>query len=159
MIVKDYMTPNPVTVPSLTTFSQIAQLFYKHHFDAFPVVDGQIHLIGIISSTDLLKTFIPEYFDLLDDFSFIKDFGALEIDEGSARMMENLFLVDDLMTTRVITVDEEATLLKAITLMMKNRIRCLPVVSGTKLVGMISRTDILRALLTEKKILGDSNNA
>ena len=153
MIVKNYMTGNPVTIPSSTTFSQTAQLFYENHFDAFPVVDEAMHLLGIISRTDLLKTFIPEYFDLLDDLSFIKDFGALEIDEESAKMMEKLLLADDLMTTKIITVSEDSTLFKAITLMMKNRIRCLPVVRGDKLVGVISRTDILKALLVKKKIL------
>ncbi|MBU1487574.1 CBS domain-containing protein [bacterium] len=153
MIVKNYMTINPVTIPSSTTFNQMAQLFYENHFDAFPVVDEAMRLLGIISRTDLLKTFIPEYFDLLDDLSFIKDFGALEIDEESAKMMERLLLADDLMTTKIITVSEDSTLFKAITLMMKNRIRCLPVVRGDKLVGVISRTDILKALLVKKKIL------
>lgn len=69
-------------------------------------------------------------------------------------MMERLFLADDLMTTKVITVNEDTSILKAIALMIKNRIRCLPVVSENKLVGVISRTDILRAILIKKKILG-----
>jgi CBS domain-containing protein len=153
MVVKDCMTKDPITVYPQTTFTQMARLFYEHHFDAFPVVDEEQHLLGIVSRTDLLKVFIPEYFDLLDDLSFMRDFGRLEIDEESTKMVESLFLVDDLMTTKVITVEEDTTLFKAIALMMKNRIRCIPVVREDRLVGIISRTDILKAILIKRKIL------
>lgn len=60
MIVKNHMIPNPITISSSTTYSQIAELFYKHHFDAFPVVDEEKNLLGIVSRTDLLKTFVPQ---------------------------------------------------------------------------------------------------
>jgi CBS domain-containing protein len=153
MKVKDYMNPNPITVSPETTFAQIAKLFYKYHFDTFPVVNKERELIGIISRTDLLRIFIPQYIDLIDDLSFIKDFGALELHEGLVKMMEELFVVDDLMTPKVVTVEEEETLFKAVAIMIKNRIRCLPVIKEKKLVGVISRTDILKAILVKRKIL------
>jgi CBS domain-containing protein len=156
MIVKDYMTTNLITVSVSATFEQIAQLFYDHTFDAFPVVDEEMNLLGIISRTDLIKVFVPAFFDTVNDGVFVKHFGDLEIREDSIKTIESLFLVDDLMVTQVITVEENETLLKAITLMIKNRIRTLPVVKGKKIVGIISRTDILKAFLTKKKVIRET---
>ncbi|HAV43269.1 TPA: hypothetical protein DCX15_04565 [bacterium] len=149
MKVRDFMSPNPIAVSTSNTFREVVELFYRHRFDIFPVVDEKKHLMGIISKTDLIGVFVPEYFNLLDNFSFVKDFGALEINKETIELIEHLFLVEDLMVSRVVTVDEETTLFTAIALMRNNQIKCLPVLREDKLVGIISQTDILKALLRE----------
>jgi CBS domain-containing protein len=150
MQVKDYMTRRLITVQASTRIREVAKIFDTHPFDTIPVVDKEGNLIGIISRTDLLHAFLPNYFGLLDDFSFVKDFGALEVDKGAFKMIEKLFVADDLMTKKVITIEERESLLKAIAIMKKNRVKHLPVVRGGKLVGMITRGDILRAFLKEE---------
>jgi CBS domain-containing protein len=131
----------------------VAKIFDTHPFDSLPVIDERGVLVGIISRTDLLHVFLPNYFGLLDDFSFVQNFGALEVDKGSFKMIEKLFVVDDLMTKKVITIEERSSLLKAIAIMKKHGVRNLPVVKDEKLVGIITRGDILRAFLREEKIL------
>lgn len=146
MRVKECMSPNPLVVKRSTTIQEVAKLFHQHHFETFPVVDEGMRLVGIISMIDLLKVFIPEYFDLIDDLVFFKDFGALEVSEMSSQ----LFLVEDLMTKEVVTIEEDAPILKAMALMKKHRVRSLPVVRDKKVVGIISRRDILTALLIKE---------
>lgn len=154
MIVKNFMTNNPVTISRSEIFLEIAKKFLKYHFDILPVVDTENHLIGVISKDDLIKIFIPKYFDLLEDLSFVENFGALEIDEEHIAFIKNLFIADDLMTVNLITVQEETTLLKAISLMIKNHIKCLPVLKEKKLIGVISKRDILKIFFNGKNIQG-----
>ncbi|MFH1612164.1 MAG: CBS domain-containing protein [bacterium] len=152
MIIKNFITYNPIVISPSTTFLEIVNKFFEYHFDILPVVNTKHHLIGVISKADLIKIFIPKYFDLLDDLSFVKDFGALEIDEKHIELIKNLFIAHDLMTINVITVEEETTLLKAITLMVKNHIRCLPVLKEKKLIGVISKKDILKIFFNKENI-------
>lgn len=148
LIVKDYMCPNPMGVYPSTSFRDLAKMFNKNSFDVFPVIDEEKHLLGVVSRTDLLHIFLPQYFSLLDDFSYLKDFGALELDKEAIIMLERLYVVDDLMTKEAITVTKDTSLMKSIALMKKYRIRALPVINKeNKLIGIITRTDILKAFL------------
>ncbi|MDI6794790.1 MAG: CBS domain-containing protein [bacterium] len=147
MIVANCMCKDVVTISSDKSFEAILNLFKNNSFDAFPVVDENKKLLGVVSRTDLLKIFVPEYFSLIDDISFVKDFGAMEIDHKSAGMMEKLLVASDIMTTKIISITPDSSLFKAVALMRKYNIRVLPVVEGGKLVGVISRTDLMRAFL------------
>ncbi|MBU0568503.1 CBS domain-containing protein [bacterium] len=146
-IVRDCMVAEVKTISPKAKFRDILEFFKREPIDALPVVKGG-KLMGIITRTDLLRIFLPDYFELLDDFSFIDNFGALEIDKDNLKMMERLLLVEDMMIKSVITVSPEASILKAIVLMKKHGIRNLPVANKEgELIGIISRTDILRAFL------------
>lgn len=147
MIVAEYMFKDVVAISSDKSFEKVLDLFKNNSFNAFPVVDENRKLLGIVSKTDLLKIFVPEYFSLIDDISFVKDFGAMEIDHKSAGIIKRLLVAGDIMTTRVITITPDSSLFKALALMRKYNIRVLPVVEGEKLVGVISRTDLMRAFL------------
>lgn len=145
--VKDCMVSSVKTISPEAKFHELLEFFKKEPIDALPVVKED-KLIGIITRTDMLQIFLPDYFELLDDFSFIDHFGALEIDKDNLKMMSKLLLVEDMMVKSVITVSPEASLLKAIVLMKKHGIRNLPVTDKKgELIGIISRTDILRAFL------------
>jgi CBS domain-containing protein len=148
LIVKDYMSTNPVSVYPSTKFRDLALMFQKYNFDTFPVVDEENTLLGIVSRTDLLHIFLPPYFSLIKDFSYLKDFGALELDKEAIIMLENLYVVDDLMNKEVITVTKDTSILKSIALMSRFKIRVLPVIDEEKkLLGILSRSDILKAFL------------
>lgn len=147
MKVADYMIKDVVAISSDKSFEKVRDLFKNNSFDAFPVVDENRKLLGIVSRTDLLKIFVPEYFSLIGDISFVKDFGAMEIDHKSAGMMEKLLVAGDIMTAKVTTITPDSSLFKAVALMRKYNIRVLPVVEGNTLVGVISRTDLMNAFL------------
>lgn len=147
MKVADYMVEDVVTLSPDRSFKEIVALFRSESFDCLPVVDNEGKLLGVVSRTDLLKIFVPDYFALIDDISFIKDFGAMEVNQKSAEMMEKLLVAGDVMTTQVITITADSSLFKAVALMRKYNIRVIPVVEGKKLIGIISRTDIMKAFL------------
>ncbi|MBV9290151.1 MAG: CBS domain-containing protein [Hyphomicrobiales bacterium] len=86
---------------------------------AFPVCDAEGKLVGIISERDVVR-------------AFAKD---------GARLAERR--VRDLMTRDVVTCEKDATMLEAERLMNKHRIRHMPVMDGTKLVGMLSIRDVM----------------
>ena len=87
---------------------------------------------------------------MIEDFLFIDDFGALE--EELENLPElTLFLAEDLMVRDVIAIEADASLLKAPALMHRHSIRHLPVVEDGKLIGIITRSDILKALIENNK--------
>jgi len=147
--VKEFMTTRLITINRATTIKEIARIFLTHSFDFLPVVDKENHLLGVITKKDILAPFLPEYFNLLEDINFISDFGSLEI--SITESLEHLLLAEDIMVKNPVTVDEETSLFKAIALISHYKVRHLPVVKEGKLVGIVSRTDILRALFSEEK--------
>ena len=100
----------------------------------------------MVTKTELIDVLIPDYFDMVSDFLFIDDFGALE-DKLEAIPSLDLFIAEDLMITNVITINENASLMKAPVLMNKYNVRRLPVINkDKKLVGIATRMDVCSAL-------------
>lgn len=149
MKVKDLMTKEVSSTTRTTPIKEVVQIFAESAFGSLPVVDEEKKVIGIITKKDLLMTFLPEYFDLLEDISFIEDFGLLE---ESLLLEEGLLLVDDVMSKKVVTLREDESLFKAVALMVQSEVRRLPVVDEeNKLVGIITQTHICQAILRKGK--------
>ena len=151
--IKDVMTKDVVTTTRSSTVNKLIKLFLKHHIHLIPVVDREKKLVGVASLTTLIRIFMPRYFDLIDDFSFISDFGILDevfLAQASSDT-EKLFLVDDVMITRVISASPEDSLLKVSAIMHSNKIERIPVIDkNNRLIGIISQSDIVLAIFKEK---------
>ena len=151
--VKDVMTKKIITTSRSTTVHELINVFLKHHIHLIPVVEKDCTLVGIASLTSLIKIFMPRYFDLIDDFSFIENFGLLDqvfLAQGSEDT-ERLFLVDDIMIEKVVTASPEDSLLKASATMNAHNVERLPVIDpDNKLIGIISQSDIVLAIFKEK---------
>lgn len=148
--VKDLMTREVASVSRTTPIKKVVQIFSESAFGSLPVVDEEKRIMGIITKKDLLMIFLPEYFDLLEDISFIEDFGLLE--ESLSLLEEGLLLVDDVMSKEVITLKEDESLFKAVVLMVQSNVRRLPVVDAeNRLVGIITQTHVCRAILRKGK--------
>jgi CBS domain-containing protein len=126
---RQFMTRTVITVNRQTTMGELAALFEKHDFNAFPVVeDGK--LCGIISKFDFLHAFafttgqvVPHYNELMK--------------RTTAEMM----------TEAVVHVDPASPLTRVLQLMVGLKTRSFPVMSADgQLEGMISREDVMRAL-------------
>jgi len=145
MIVKDYMRKDAISVSPSTGLMDIYLLFKKHHIGGAPVVDKDNKVIGLITRNELLAAILPDYFDMIGEFLFIDDFGALE--EELENLPEfKLFLAEDLMVRNVVTVSEESSLLKVPALMDKYKINRVPVVDKeNRLRGVISKMDLCHA--------------
>jgi CBS domain-containing membrane protein len=137
MPIHQVMTTGPVTVHPTTTVVELLELFDRHDFNAFPVVaaDGTT-LRGIVSKLDVLRLLHPDEQFRLPDAKVI----------GATRVAE-------IMRPGILTVEAEDPVVAAAELMVATGRRSLPVVrrgSGwPKLVGIVSRGDLLRGLRFE----------
>ena len=151
MKVKDVMTRDVVKVLPSTGIREIYDIFCKKQIGGVPVTDNEGRLMGMVTKTELLDVLIPDYFDMVSEFLFIDDLGALEEKLESMPSLE-LFLAEDLMVKNVISIKENASLMKAPVLMSKYNVRRLPVVNkDNKLTGIITRMDVCRALFNGGK--------
>jgi CBS-domain-containing membrane protein len=124
-----FMTHAVKTVGRETTMRELQRMFDADEFNCYPVRDGD-DIVGIVSQFDLLKCFafnpgrmVPAYDDLL------------------SRM------VADVMTPEFIYVDPDTKLSRVLQLMADHRMKSIPVLDAEqRLVGIIARTDIMRAL-------------
>lgn len=150
MKIRDVMTKDVVTVTHEMGIRRIYDIFCDKGFGGLPVVDRDNRILGLVTKGELLAVILPDYLGMIESFLFIDDFGALEEDLESLPELK-LFIAEDLMIRDVVTIGPDASLLKAPVLMHKHNIRQLPVVKDGRLLGIITRNDILRALIERKK--------
>ncbi|MFJ1768098.1 HPP family protein [Amycolatopsis sp. NPDC088138] len=134
MRARDLMTSPVITVQPWTSAKEAAGLLATHGFTALPVVDDDECLIGIVTEPDLIRGRIPV------DARFTR-----EHDEAVAMGKT----VGDLMTspaTAMSTGTDVADLCQAL---IDARIRAMPIVDGSAVVGIVTRGDIVRVLARE----------
>jgi CBS domain-containing protein len=121
--VEDYMARQLVTVGPQTTAAEAIGLLLKHEISGMPVVDEQGTLLGVLSERDCLKPLVDaQYFELPTT------------------------PVKELMSTNLRTVSPQCDIMEVAELFLNNRYRRVPVLDNGRLVGQISRRDILRAI-------------
>jgi CBS domain-containing protein len=134
--VREYMTPNPVTVkPTLNIFEVINIMSSRRIGRVIVVEDGKP--IGIITLSDLVSV-IPEFLSIRVEFK-------RRIRELKIPILE-LLIASDVMTLNPITIHEDEDISEASRLMVKHNISGLPVINGELLRGIITKTDITRAI-------------
>jgi len=149
MKVKDFMTKEVVTVTRSTPILEAMKIFSEHHYGGLPVVDEENRILGIVTKKELLMMFIPDYFDLLGDLSYIEDFGLLKAEVLPE--LNQLLVIDDIMIKKPVTATEDMPLLAAASVMAHHHLNILPVVRDDKVVGIISQMDICRAVYRVEK--------
>lgn len=151
MKVRDHMSKEVTSVAPSAGITDIYRVFKQKNIGGVVVINGEKKIVGMVTRNELLTTILPDYFDMIGDFLFIDDFGALE--EELERLPElKLFIAEDLMVKDVVTVNENASLLKVSALMYKYNVNRIPVVDkNKKLVGMISKTDLCHAYFNNIK--------
>jgi CBS domain-containing protein len=125
-----FMTKNVKTVPPTMTLRELGQLFDQNDFNSFPVLDGD-ELLGLVTKLDFLKSFLFDTGHLVPHYNEVMT-----------------LTVSKIMTKDVIHVDPETPLTRVLELMVKLRTRGVPVIDKGKLVGVVSRTDLMHALST-----------
>jgi CBS domain-containing protein len=143
MKVRDIMSTKVVTVSPNTTVRDIAGLMVEKHVSGLPVLSDSGTLVGVVSEGDLLRR--PELGTQKHRRRWISFFSG--VDEQAREFTKTHALrAGDVMTEQVIHVSEQTSLGDVVGLMEKHRIKRLPVLSDGKLVGIVSRADLLRAL-------------
>lgn len=130
MQARDVMSEGVMSLAADATVLEAAQLLVNCAVSAMPVVDTGGRMIGIVSEADLLRC-------------------STEVDEaadGSASAGSRKVL--DLMTRDVVTADEDTPVAALAKLMTERRIKRLPILRERAVVGIVSRIDLLRALIS-----------
>jgi CBS domain-containing protein len=137
--VEDFMTRRVVTITPDATLLAAAKLMLEHRVGGLPVLDASARIIGIFSESDLLREESKGGSPWLQ-MMVGPDGEPAEPPRLDARK------VGDIMTRQPITIAPDASIAQACRLLHERRLRRLPVVEGDKLVGMIARADLVRAV-------------
>ena len=144
MRAREIMATNVITIKSETTIEEIAHVLTDNNISGVPVVDENNKVIGIVSEKDLLYKDIeprfPAVVELLGGLIFVK--GVKHYNEELRKLVATK--AEDVMTKGVITVDGNVEVKKVAEIMIEKDINRLPVVDNGKLIGIISRSDIIR---------------
>jgi len=147
MLVKNTMKQTVVSTTPETTVLQAARLMIKHNIGTLPVVNSQGWLVGVISLNTILDIFTPNYFDHLENLSFVHNFGALE-DFLPKDVTEIAGTTLQLVMAKPVSVYEDESIFRAATKLMRHGLVDLPVINQQgELVGLASHVDIGTAFL------------
>ncbi len=147
--VKDVMTRDVVSVAETTQYKDIVQILAERTVSAVPVVDDSGKVIGIVSEADLLHKMqysgLEPHVHLLERKQ--RRVARAKADSDEAR---------DLMTSPALTVDSDTPLPAVAKMMDEERVKRLPVVDEQgRLVGIVSRRDLLRVYLRDDAAIRD----
>ena len=145
--VRDIMTADPVTVRPDTSVTAAARLMVDRGLGALPVVKDR-ELVGLVTEGDLImkdvKLEYPTYIHLLDGF--------IMYPPSTSRFEHELkkavaATVGDVMTAEPHTVQADTTVEDVATLLVERDVSRLPVLDGDELVGIVTKSDVLRAMI------------
>jgi CBS domain-containing protein len=158
MKAQDVMTRNVVSISSDDTVTHAIQIMLQKRISGLPVIDAAGRLAGIVTEGDFLRR--------AETATQRKRPRWLEFVLGPGHLADEYVRthgrkVSEVMTSEPVTVTEDTPLEDLVTLMEKRHIKRVPVVRGDKVVGLVSRANLLRALASVsaevKPAAGDDN--
>lgn len=150
--IQEIMTRDVVSVTVATPVSEVARLLWKHKLTGVPVLEGR-RVVGVVTEYDLIarqsEWDAPLYVVFLDAFLRVPGSGD---EEQLRRILATT--AGQLMSAPAITLTPDATVQDAATLMYERRVNPVPVVDDAgDLVGIVSRSDIVRLMASEEASL------
>jgi CBS domain-containing protein len=130
-LVRDWMTPNPVTAPSDMPLPEALETMKAHHIRRLPVVERG-RLVGIVTRGDLRGA---------------QPSAATSLSIFELHYLVGRILLSEIMTRNPITVSPDTTIHAAARLMLQHKVAGLPVVSDGQVVGIITESDIFRLVV------------
>ena len=122
--ITDMMSTDVITINPNTTIADAIEVLLKHRITGVPVVDKKKRLLGIVSEKDLLKL-------------------VYELKSKSYDSNNGLKTVESIMTKGVVSFDENDSLIDVCKCLMEGNFRRVPILSCSKVAGIISRPDLL----------------
>ena len=149
--VRAIMNSDVVTVTPETTVRDLAAILAKHQVSGVPVVDSEDRVVGMVSQADVIvqdaDLHFPYYISFLDSVLYLP---------GSIHNFEERFRkifavkVSDIMSDGVVSISPDASVREAAAIMADNQVNRLPVLASLKLVGIVTRGDIVQAIAEHK---------
>ncbi|MFO1089904.1 MAG: CBS domain-containing protein [Hyphomicrobiales bacterium] len=151
MRARDVMTTPVITASADSTVKELVDLMLKHRISAVPIVDSSGGPMGIVSEGDLIRR--------SEIGTEQKESWWLWLVGGRMQMTEDFIRAHgsraaDIMSRDVIAVGPDATLAEIASTLERRRIKRVPVVDNGKIVGIVSRANILRALASASEKAG-----
>ena len=146
------MTRPVLTVSPDTTIGEAANLMLQRHISGLPVVDAAGKLVGIVSEGDFIRR--SEIGTQRRRSRLLK----LILGPGQAAtdfVHEHGCRIADIMTHEPVTISQDTPLETIVMLMEKNKLKRLPVMRGEKLVGIVSRANLLQAVASLAREIPD----
>jgi len=143
---RDIMTREVITVSPETRVSDLAQTLAGKNLGGVPVVDAEGRLVGIVTQSDLIARVeeleLPPALNILDFHLY------LQIPSHLFRKVEKMLgtTVADIMSPKPLTVSPDTPVPRIAALMEQQKIHTLPVLEGGKIVGIVGKIDLIRAL-------------
>ncbi|HEX8066012.1 MAG TPA: CBS domain-containing protein [Thermoleophilaceae bacterium] len=149
-LVREFMNADPVTVTPDASVEEVVRLLGENELPGVPVVDGDGRCVGIVTESDLV---IPDDEGDLHIPHYVQLFGGLVFLEPLRHFEERLHkaaaaTAREMMTEDPVTVEADDPLRKAARLISDTGHNRLPVTEDGRLVGVVTRADVLRALAT-----------
>lgn len=147
-LVSDIMDRNPATVSEEDPIENVLAKLREHQLPGLPVVNEGGRCVGIITEADLVMgseegdLHLPHYFELFGGLVFLEPLGHFEDRLRKAVAAQ----AKDMMTKDLVTISPEATVEEAGDKIAKSKHNRLPVVEHGRLVGIVTRVDVLEAL-------------
>ena len=145
MKAKDVMTSTVISVQPNATILQAARQMLQHHISGLPVITQSGEIVGILSEGDFLRRReIATERRHSRWLEFLMGPGRLAVEYAHSHGSK----VAEVMTTEVHTVTEDTTLEDIVELMERRRIKRVPVMRGKEVVGMVTRSNLMRAMVS-----------
>jgi len=143
LTVGDIMPEKAVSVTPDDSLKKVANIMYKHHLDGVPVVDSEKKVVGEVSEKELLKFAMPDYESFIAN---IANAPELEPFEDVLKQSDRVS-VKDVMNKKIAIVSKDAQVVEAAALMLFKDVDRVMVVDKERLIGMVSRTDIVSKII------------
>ena len=152
LTVGDIMDADPVTVEPEDDVETVVRLLRAHELGGIPVVNDAGRPVGIVTEADLVLTdgdadlYLPHYIELMGGIVFLERLRGFEAKLRKAAALK----AKDLMTPDPLTIDATAGVHEAGRIIVGSGHNRLPVVEHGRLVGVVTRVDVLEALTREE---------
>jgi CBS domain-containing protein len=148
LLAKDVMIKKVVTISKDATVAELVKLLMKHKISGVPIVNEKKELIGIVSEADIIVKVSSLPFPLSFSFAFLDSYESYT--KSTKEYMKTR--VEEIMSKNVKTAMENMPLSKVVNIMINNNINRIPVLDDdNKLVGIITRADIMKSMIKENR--------
>jgi CBS domain-containing protein len=149
MKAEDVMTCEVISIDPDSTVLQAARLMLQHHISGLPVIDKEGNLVGVLSEGDFLRRRETKTEKRRSRWlEFLMGPGRIAAEYSHSHGSK----VSEVMTKEVQTVDEATALEDIVDLMERHRIKRVPVLCGGQVVGIITRSNLMHAMVSLARV-------
>jgi len=148
---KDIMTKDVITVRPDTSIEALSSLLVKYEISGVPVVDDSGALYGIVTDNDLIsrnkRLHIPTVVSFLDAAIYLES--SKKFEQEVKRLTATR--VGDICVRKVVTIEEDTTVVDIATIMSEKKVHLLPVIKAGKLAGIVGKRDMVKAVARQEE--------